>query len=381
MDLINLSHFLKDYPEVSLAGDSDNEGLLEFFETTPMSGKSLELDYLRSPDFFVFIKNHSKDFFVFLLKDEKGEIQGSGTLVLRPAYVKGSAALVGYLGDLRFKKSRLVASVWRKFYHHLLNEMPRIEEFSQVKYLYTCILEDNKKALLALQGKKYSFGYHLFHKYHMVNIFYRMAPASPSKFWYGTWGEVDKKDLWEFFKTSNLSRPLGFVFESTHNEILWRETYWSGFDSKQSIVIKKGKEIIAAAHYWSPSPIKKIRLKKIPWWTQMLLKLASRFVNLPTEGDELKVLYVCGLSLRPALGPEEMKDCVRLIINRGLEIKKALGFHCVSLAQFDCSDYSAALSPYIHDKTALNLFLVDPRRDPTNDFDLSITPAFEMSLV
>ena len=64
----------------------------------------------------------------------------------------------------------------------------------------------------------------------------------------------------------------------------------------------------------------------------------------------------------------------------GLAICRDRGYHCVSLAEYGPAPFKTALRPYFALKTDLELYFVDPARNPVGDFS-QVAPGFEMGLV
>ncbi|MFP5491731.1 MAG: hypothetical protein ACLGG0_09525, partial [Bacteriovoracia bacterium] len=179
-----------------------------FFHQAPMTGKGMQLLYWREPTFKAFLDCHSDRSFVFFVESPEGDIEGAGTIVIRPAMVNGKREMVGYLGDLRVDNIRRWGRYWRNFYFDLMKAAPHIEEFGGARFYYTAILHQNTKARKALGESK--IGYHPYHQYQMVNVLKQWAPVF-DKFATKTWNDLPLSELEKFYRLSNLEKPLGWV--------------------------------------------------------------------------------------------------------------------------------------------------------------------------
>ena len=266
---MNLNGLLEKHPQIKLALPEDNKSILDFFETLPMEGKEMIISYDRTPNFFNFLNFCGPNYFVFMIKMKSGEIAGVGTLVLRPGHINGEKKWVGYLGDLRVKADRRASVWWRKFYGDLIVHAPEIEESGGCQYFYTSILNENTKAHNALVlNKKNPFQYFHMVDYEMVNIIFRYNPW-PS--WNGgqyAFSQSDGKDKGEivkFLAKQNKARSFGFCLEESYEELNFRIHQWEQFKWENFIVIRNPKgKIVGVTLLWTPSPVKKIMIKKMP---------------------------------------------------------------------------------------------------------------------
>lgn len=366
---MKLEELLSRHPSVRLASSQDNDRILEFFNSLPMTGKTIDLQYDRSPDFFHFLKFHSDSFFVFLLEDN-GSLQGVGTLVIRPGVIRGEEHPVGYLGDLRVKAGKRNAVNWRKFYQDLITNSPLIEELRFTKYFSTVVIDSNKAAQnsLVLSGKN-SFQYHLLDRYEMINVYFK-NPFLPIKSQYQTRFATknDKALLKEFFLESEYKKPFGFpeLFEFALGN-------WNRFSIEDFVIVMNKEKIVAMAGLWCPSPMKKIYLRKL----SLPLKLMGLFLKLRKNGfpsleQELKPLYLTHLNYTD---PEALKS----LINFSLKSPKFRNFHMLSFTYFHSAKAESALAPFVCDKIAMALYQVrDPQVEALKGNEL---PGFEMALV
>lgn len=374
---MDLKTFLASYPEVHLATAADDVDLREFFHRVPMKGKGMQLQYLRAPTFAAFLDCHSATHFVFFVRGKNGEIEGSGTIIIRPGMVHGKPANVGYLGDLRIDHVRRWGRYWRDFYLDLMQKAEFITDFAGARYFLTAMLKQNTRAQKAL-GES-AMGYHPFHSYKMVNVLRAWLPVR-DHFKMTSWNEVPTEVLWSFHREANRQKPLGWMFEQQHHEGEWRLKHWPTFSLSDGVALSDEHGIAVSGAFWYPGSVKKIMVQRMPTAQKRALALIRPFLKLPQEGEELRCLYLTMLDKRVGLSEKEWLLGVRQMLKIGLRLARERGFHCVSLAEYEEAPFKMALRPYFALKTDLELYFVDPARNPVGDFSTE-SPGFEMGLV
>jgi hypothetical protein len=375
---LDLKDFLANYPAVHVATTtSDDERVKFFFHQLPMKGKGLQLQYQRLPTFQAFLDCHSDRSWVLFVQNEQGVVEGAGTIILRQGLVHGRPTTVGYLGDLRIDNIRRWGRYWRDFYLALMRESRQIAEFSDVDYFLTAVMKDNKRAQKAL-GQS-AVGYHPYHDYRMVNVLGAWRPTRAS-FKAQTWREIGEEKVWAFHRATNLTKPLGWSFNERHHEGHWRLKHWPDFTLDDGVTLSDSQGIALSAAFWSPTKVKKIILQRIPRQEAIGLLLLRPFFNLPREGEELRCLYLTMLDGRADLSEEQYQKGVEQLIAIGLGRAKASGFHCLSVAEFGERPLKRALASYLSFRTDLELFLVNPDKNPVSELGREV-PGFEMGLV
>ena len=132
--------------EFGLAGPADDAALRDLLRRTAMPG-DISLAFLREPSFFRAARAGNRESQTMVCRDvEAGEVVGLGERGIRAAYVDGSAAVVGYLSNLRG------APEWRKGtglargYRYLR----ALHGDGKAPFYVTTILEENAEAVALL---------------------------------------------------------------------------------------------------------------------------------------------------------------------------------------------------------------------------------------
>lgn len=372
---MDLAEFLRQFPEVRLVrSEAEDERVREFFNSAPMKGEGLGLLYRRRPHFRSLLDAHSERHFVFYVGDD-GTVEGAGTLVLRPALQHGKKIDVGYLGDLRVENIRRWGKLWRNFYSGLLTQLQQIDEFAQVRYLLTALMKQNEMAHAALARSP--LGYHLLRRYRMVNLLRRWGPV-PNTFQVRRWAELAHSELKTFYQRNQTQTPLAWVVDDEHDELRHRLQNWPGVRPEDALVLSDSSGVVASCLLWDPSAVKAMVVRNYPKKLRWAYLFLAAIKVLPRENEELRLLYVTSLVLREGLSPGLRQKAMRQIARIASARARQRRMHGATLAEFEGNEYD--LRPFITQKTDLELYLVDPRRNPVPDFSGQI-PAFEMGLV
>lgn len=128
--------------EFALAEESDDDALRALLRQISMPG-NITLSFQREPSFFLAEQAGSVMSQVMVCKDNKlGQIVGMGSRSMRPVYIDGQPAQVGYLSMLRgLPESRGNIALARGY--RFLQEL---HTDGAVPYYFTTILDDNTEA-------------------------------------------------------------------------------------------------------------------------------------------------------------------------------------------------------------------------------------------
>lgn len=377
--MLDIRELLLKYPEVTIAAENENSELLDFFNRTQIHGQGLQIKYDRSPDFFAFLRMHADEHLVFLFRGVQGEIQGVGTLIIRPGYVNGVQERVCYLGDLRMGFDRKGAIIWRKVYSDLLKFRGQIDQLKTIKKFYTCLIDDNRLSQLSLvNNKKAGFRYHRVCPYSMVTLMTKKPSLNRRDCSYQTMSStLNLDELLSFYRSNETFPECGYIFS---DEISQRLDRWDNFKADNFIVVKEGEKTVAACAVWSPQSSKKIILGKIP----LILKVIFLLLKLFSMGrfkfkGELKVLYVTHLMFDRNLSVKEKSVAFKAIADEAWIRRGKLGFHFLSFCDFKNASVKDSVNGYFCNEVAMALYEVQEIDMP--EPDQQDVYGFEMALV
>ena len=101
---MKLTDLLSGYSHLRLASPSDNEAIVDFLKSTPMSFGNISIHYEFKESIWQFLKYQGSTCYVFLLIDQ-GKICGYGVFSTRDYYILGTKYQAGYLSDLRIARN------------------------------------------------------------------------------------------------------------------------------------------------------------------------------------------------------------------------------------------------------------------------------------
>lgn len=372
---MKLSDLIEKHPGIEIASSKDNEAILSFFENVPMKGKGLELSYLRSPDFFSFLKLQSNKHFVFVYKD-KNQILALGSLSIRKAFINGKLETLGYLGDLRVRPQLNSTRAWRDFYNDLMQCSSMIDELHNVRFFTTVMIDSNLLAKKALVSQsRMMFQYSEISKYKMVNILARYKKVNANvDFTIQYLNYSESAELRHFLATAHSQYQLGYdSMEWERRDQLWNNSF---------IAVSHGSKILGVTQLWSPSPQKKIVLKNIPQFIKLIGRLTLSRRSPFKVNSEFKVLYMNALTIDPKLEPDRAKEVFNILCHQAWQSPKMKSYHCLAFADFEKNPLRGSLTGFLTNSTPMSLYQVVLRQNSDelkieNDRPIN----FEMSLV
>jgi hypothetical protein len=363
-------------PEVRLMQSSDQKAMYELSRLSPMRLPGLDLVYDRSPDFQSLLKCQSKNFETYVSYAGE-ELLGHASISWKNRLVNGEKKGVAYLGDLRMRKRRESARVWREFYQVLLSD--EFRKNNNIDYFLTAVLADNKVAIKNLtQSRNNKFRYHLLGKLMMVNILGR-TPFSLKKdphYEVSDWiGEINSHN-WDQFEEKEFS----YLWKEDEEE--YRLNNWAHYSSYNWMkVIDKNEKLILITHPWSPSSCKRMTLDNQDWKMGLLLKLAQG-LGLPSlkEGDHLETLYLTGLHFSKSTNNKQRASALAQLIR--FELDKPTRPHMISFADSDGLHREPPIRKnFLMNKTEVLLFQVTRVDESPLLLKSGIPIEFEMALV
>ncbi len=352
------------FPGCRLATRADNERLVRFYDRQAMGTSAFEVTYQRAPDFFRLLDHHADESLVFIHEGKGGELDGIATLSLRPGYVGGEPAMVGYLADLRVLPDRQVLRLWRGLYGEIVRAAA-----ARGCHFITAMMEDNTLARSALvSGKRGGPVYAPCGAFAMKNLLAKWPWARPPRDVTVTRATMaERNELLTFFEVRQRRRPFGF-----RDELQRRLERWAGLELGTFLLARRGGELVGCVAPWSPAAAKRTVVSRLPGYLGAMGKLFPR--RLPRAGEPLRILY---LSCFEAAEPH----AARALVHAAYAVARRDGYHAAALADFDAAPLGPALRGFVSQDVRIALYTVHPPgAAPPPSPSGSIAPGFELAL-
>lgn len=388
---MKLNDILHPYKYFSLASKEDNQGILDFFKSMKMETKSYSLRYDRGNDYFQFAYDQSQNPFVFLMRNDEGQILGTAAIAVIPHIINGKRELTGYLGDLRISPllNAKIRLTWKKCYRDLIVHFKEIEEFKGIKYLYSAILDENQNAMRSLLKNNDDLIYEELTNYETYNFFLK-KPSFSSKlstlerqFSISTTSSEELRAFYDTFKSlPGMQDDYGKKNSiDSQDELDRRLSTWENFSIDSFKVVRnKEQKIIAAFAPWIPQS-KKLVVESID------KKLAFIGALLPLFGvpaikvkKDLTVLYLTHLKFEIGISNKERQDVLDFITQHYLKSPKR-NFHLISFFTFPHWKYENQY--FLGEKTKGRFYQVMSKKEFDEKQFLPLhnnPPAFEIGI-
>ncbi len=130
----------------SLANQEDDAQLRALIRATPMEGK-ISVAFQREPSYFYAAHTEGRFNQTIVAREfENGNIIGMGSRSIKPVFVNGEVASLGYLSSLRIHKDYRNHTLLSRGYHCL----KKLHEDNKVKAYVSTIIYDNTQAISLL---------------------------------------------------------------------------------------------------------------------------------------------------------------------------------------------------------------------------------------
>lgn len=358
---------------VRIYTSQDQEAVDHLFQSHPMHLPGFDLIYSRQPHFQNLLKCQSEQFET-LVAEEKNQVIGVTSLSWKQRQLHNQVVTVGYLSDLRMKKTRSASRIWREFYKEILSDS--FMKKRRINYYLTAVLADNIAAVKNLtQSKNNSFHYHLVDQPLMVNVlaqkpFSRMAAELPQKIF---------NDKFENFLKSCRS-DLKFSFEE--GETSFRNTFWPGFSDQMALIFQKQDQIHAVCCPWSPEAVKQMKVSQPKPYFKLLMSAARLFGFPELKTDQsLITKYLTSLYFDRELSQVEKYYYLDGFLQTCLNDPNRA--HLISFSdRWGLSELNIFKKKYLFQTTRVNLYVVTPK-DQDLPVELKAPGAvdFEMGIV
>lgn len=262
--------------ELVTARAEDSDELKTFFESFVISGR-VDLRTRRHDNFFDLYRIQSDHYKVFLLKDDRGKIQGTTAVSYRQGYVNGKAQKIGLIRDLRVANDKKALITWSESFLPILEA--EMEE-SRCSFYFSLIDENmaqSYNALIRPKSRKQKLPrYYLLRKFYLIALHGRLPlffrPLATIHVRAAT--KEDAPDLVRYLNRKSKQRLLGPVFEE--ESFLTDLGRWPGLELKNFLIAydSSGK-IIGCVAPWNPSELKTLIVEKHHGFTNGARKLLT----------------------------------------------------------------------------------------------------------
>ena len=358
---------------VRLYTPQDQEAVDQLFQSHPMHLPGFDLIYSRQPHFQNLLKCQSEHFET-VVAEENNQVIGVTSLSWKQRQLRDQPVIVGYLSDLRMKKTRSASRIWREFYKEILSDS--FMKKRGINYYLTAVLADNNVAIKNLtQSKNNSFHYHLVDQPLMVNVlaqkpFSRGATELPQMIF---------NDKFENFLKSCRSN-LKFSFEE--GETSFRNTFWPGFRDQKALIFQKQDQIQAVCCPWSPEAVKQMKVS-LPKPYFKLLTSAARLFGFPElkRDQSLTTQYLTSLYFDRQLSQGDRFKCLDGFLQVCLNDPSRA--HLISFSdRWGLSELKEFKKKYLFQTTQVNLYVVTPKdQDLPAELKAPGAVDFEMGIV
>lgn len=386
----NLADILQSYPHISLADESTNDELLDYYHQTELRSRGNSVIYLRGENFFNFLAERSEHFLVFTLRNDQKLLQGIAVISFRPGYIEGELTTIGYLGDLRVSLNRKLIREWRKFYGHLLEKSPVIPETKFCRYYQTALMSENSESKNNLANTKIA---NLYYKkmatYQMINIvgktsFTKTQIAQGQKI---RWAKKeDRVALINFLNADHKKRLFGHDWTQEFDR---RVKLWKNFSIEDYIIIENlDNTILAVTSVWNPIHSKQILVTHVPVFFKALAAMTKLLPGIslkpiPKPKKPIEILYLNQISFHEEISSKDKIACFETMV----EFTFSRTFNMLAYCEFDRDKIASQTKKFICQKNNLGFYTVHYKkadssiRDELFLNDSDISPAFDMALV
>lgn len=382
-----LEDLFKDTPHIRLANPSDNKKILEFYHQTEMKGENTSIKYGRGDDFFLFLKERTKDNLIFTLWDDDQNLEGVAVVSYRPGFINGEKVIIGYLGDLRVNLNRKLIREWRHMFSLFIKYSASLSETFYCRYYQTVIIDNNLKAKRNLvETKIQNLKYQPMMNYKMINIIGRIKLPYLSKYKIVPAKMEELKLIISFLNKYDSKRNFGRDWEI---ELPYRLNNWKNFSIDQVLTIQdQNNNIVGVTSFWNPIQTKQVITTKIPVFFKFLVPLLNLFPlidlkPLPIAGKPIDILYLNQFVFSDSLTLDDENN----IVHQTIDYLFSQKFSMLAFCSFECKKYLNFDWKYIKHQIPMTMYSVHYHNPETKEIrdplfiNSKNDPGFEMALV
>ncbi len=338
--------------EFTLAEESDDDALRALLRQISMPG-TITLSFQREPSFFLAEQAGSVMSQVMVCKDNTlGQIVGIGSRSMRPVYIDGQPAQVGYLSMLRgLPESRGNIALARGY--RFLQEL---HTDGAVPYYFTTILDDNTEAKSLLTSGR--AGLPVYKPIARLLTYLLPLTKNPmGKRSSDAVSRVEKDQLPEAVAClQQWNSRHQFAPRYTEQDMRGESQLLPGFCWENLYVYCEHGRVLGTLGLWDQQSLKQTvvtayakRMRFIrPWYN--LLALIKGQPRLPQVGDYIRILYAAFLSGNA--------DIVTSLLQRACVDWAGKGYDYLSLGFCEGSPVSPIASRYATQRLASMIYIV-----------------------
>jgi hypothetical protein len=392
---MDVSQFVAQFPDVRLATPDDNDAILELYRRLSMQGGVFNIQFVKDPDYFRFLRYEGPEHHVLLIENAEGVAEGMATLVMRPSYVGDAVEWVGHWSDLRFIRGRDRRSRfdWKAFMAAVCERGHEVEGWHGCRHWLGSFVMANDRARAAFTAQDTPFDITSVASYQMVNLLAH-RPFGRSKLrqlrrggavQVRKAGATDIEPLRAFLKSQSRARALGYVYEGEHDELTRRLQSWDGF-SIESFYLAEDNDgkLLGCFAPWDLSPGRRIVVDDFPTSVRMAAGLARGLGKaVPRPGDELRILYLTTQEIDHTLAPADRRAVFAALLEGLYGDPRVERYHMVAMTDYDRETLLDVIDPaYFTQKTPTLLYAMTAAGAavPVNEARLQVHAGHEMCL-
>jgi len=346
----------------------------------------LSLSIRRAPTVDAMYALHARAWEGWVLADERGSIEGMGSVVVRDGYVDGAVEPVGYLGDLRFSRRAEGRQLLDRAYGPILREA---SERHGCRYYLTAIIESNARARRALTvyteraARRGRPRYTLVREFDIRSL-HLVLPRRRRRSAYAvrTATPGDVPAVAALLDAEARRRPCGYPMPE--QELRRRLATWPGLRIESFHVAEdRAGALVGVVAPWDASPVKQTVIESYGGAmarVRAVHDVAARLLRrplLPTPGEPLAYRYLTHLAV-----PSEDPEILHALLESAYGVARRDGMHSLTACAPVNDPLDAAYDGFLRTDIRAGLYVVTLPDTPVPDMlRTGPMPGFEMALV
>jgi hypothetical protein len=316
-----------------LATNDDSAALCRLFSSVPMRGE-VQLITRREPNFFALYDLQGGHYETHVY-EKLGNLVAMGSVLVRPGFLNGAPAQVGYLGDLRSSFAATRERALPRLYGEVLRRAAT--EFGCQQFL-TAVMASNFAARNALARRNPRRTdppvYTPLREYRAVNVSLlgrRRTFLARGRIEVRAAQLGDVPQLQDFLSRDHTNRAFGWRFDL--GELQHRLHNWPGFTLSHTYLAHDANgELLGCTTAWDPAPVKRYEVQAYHGsmrWARLAARAweaLSGISALPPPGEAFRSVYLCNTSVA-----NHDPVVFRALLDRIYLDHRSLGYHFIML--------------------------------------------------